>query len=113
MRMDFIAAKNMEESRVNFKSVAVCLFVFVCAFSYAGQGTNDPGTFTDFQVPVSAANTTLTLEVLKSGNIGSHILVKFGSAMTSMTDFAYASRVDGDDNRLALERPELQTGNYF
>lgn len=105
----------MEEAAVKyFKGIVACLCVCTCASALAFQGTNNPGSFMDFQVSVAAGNNTLALEVLKSQDgVGSYILVKFGSAITGPTDFNFASRVDGGDNRVALERPELQTGTYF
>ena len=84
------------------------------ALSTVGSGTNDPGQDADFVVTVSDADPTLALEVLASGAVGSHLLVKFGAPLAADgSDFDWASRHDGVRNFVALERPELQTGTYY
>jgi len=101
---------------VCFFSVIISIFCYALPVSAATySGTNSPGQYTEFSISISTAagENALRLTVPKSGNVASHILLKFGSPLTSNSDYQYSSRLDSADNILDLDIPALETGTWY
>ena len=75
------------------------------------NGTNSPGTGTNFTFSLAPDATNLSLTVPGSSGAWSWLLLKKGGDPTDV-DFDFASRVAGGNNQISLEPPEFEATNY-
>lgn len=76
------------------------------------QGTNQPGTASDFAFTVGAASTNLSVAVNGSLTTFSHLLLKAG-APPSDTNYDFIAAQDGVGNSINLELPQLLRTSYI
>ncbi len=74
--------------------------------------TNQPGTATTFSFQITPAETNLSMRIANTAAAYSHLYLKRGSPPAE-SDFEFRASIDGQDNAIHLETPELGTGEYF
>ncbi|HWH69984.1 MAG TPA: hypothetical protein VNT26_11390, partial [Candidatus Sulfotelmatobacter sp.] len=74
-------------------------------------GTNAPGQSTAFSFALGTGTTNLALYLTNTSSGFSHLLLKKNGVPTD-TDYDFVAQVDGRDNAINLEVPELAAASY-
>lgn len=108
MKLSTIFVQNIQRT-----VFSICLLLVVpSAYATLHTGTNEIGTYTDFNFTTTSDNSNLRLSVDAEAGVGSHILLKYGTALTDNTDFDYSSELDGADNQIYLSSG-LTVGTWY
>jgi hypothetical protein len=83
----------------------------LAAQSFTLTGTNQPGTTTDFAIPLPAGTTNLSFSVAGNNTTYSHLLLKAGATPNDL-DYDFIAAQNGATNALNLEAPEFKLTNY-
>ena len=99
--------------KLHCASLPLCVLLaslpFADSFAQSFVGTNAPGQATNYTFTVGAGATNLSLVISNNASAYSYLLVEKGGNPTD-TVFDFASRLNGQTNRINLENPEYSAG---
>ena len=97
------------------------LIGFICSFFWGSiafaaiqthSATLSPGSFQDYSFSINS-ETDLRLSLPADTGVGSHLLLKQGAVPVDNNDYDFSSKLDGVNNELYLQAPELSSGTWY